>query len=368
MKKEYSEMFEKLAPQKSDEELFGAVLSSREGDIMKNNNENKRKKRISKAVIIPIAAAIAVAGTTVGAVAIYNRNVNEEYAHVLEYPTMYDGFKWQDYKDKDGNEIDANAQAAANGLYEQLNIEFNQTFECDGFTVGFPGAVCDGKTMLLFYDITFTEGQYVPSYDRLGLVPKDLIRMQGRALPGYVESIGDNTVYHGSVAFRNIDTCTDDVFSIDFVRLSDMCGKLHGNLGFTLDVPITKDFSEYKKTVEVPSAPHVSIEKWGDWDIRSIDINSLSLNVHLTSENEVSESEVIKNISALVPAKVLITFKDGSVLDLTKQAGDVYMDAENRTFMMEKWIRFPIEVENVETIQIANALIDMDGNVTMVED
>lgn len=372
MKQEYNRLLAKAVPRMSDDELFNAVLGSRKGNIMKNN-ENKSKKRFSKAVVIPLAAALAAAATAVGAVAVYNRNVSEEYARVLQ---QEDWAQQQALVDKDGNEIDENLKAVNNGLYEKLNIELNKTFECDGFTLEFPGAIYDGEAMLIFYNVTFVEGQEFDPYDQLCLEPKDYF-FGGEEIDGYLrgirgefENFDGNTVYHDCVSLDNMGTYTKDVLSINFTGLEgsrDDANYIRRsfNLDITLDIPLSADLTKYNKTVEVPSAPHIDLGNWGDWNVNEVKITPLTLSFDMSIDHETPEPVAIKNFRPVFPT--IVTFKDGSVLDLTKQIGGAGIDDENRTFEMKKRLDYPIDVENIATIQVASAVIDMDGSVTTVE-
>ncbi len=65
MRENYKKAFDKLAPKRSDEELLKAVLGKAE-----NNMEKKRFNK--KAIIVPVAAALALTVGTVGAVAALN--------------------------------------------------------------------------------------------------------------------------------------------------------------------------------------------------------------------------------------------------------------------------------------------------------
>lgn len=373
MKQEYNRLFEKAVPRTSDDELLNSVLSSRKGNITMKNNENKPKRRITKAIVIPLAAAFAAAATAIGAVAVYNRNVSEEYARVLQ---QQDGYKRQELVDKDGNEVDENLKAVNNGLYDRLNIELDKTFECDGFTLDFPGAVCDGESMLIFYTATFNEGQEIASNDQLYLCPKDWycgsekVKPDGRGINGVLEKIDGKTVFNGCTDLCGIETCTEDVLSINFTSLE---GCLDGpnylrrsfDLDITLDIPLTGDLTKYNKTVDIPSAPHIDIGNWGDWDVNEVKVTPLTLTFNMSADHKTPEPRAIKDFWPVFPVE--ITFKDGSVLDLTKQIGGARIDDENRTFVMERRLDYPIDVENIATIQVASAVIDMDGSATTVE-
>lgn len=378
MKREYISLFEKAAPRMSDEELFNAVLNSRKGSItMKNNTQNtehKSKKFFSKAVVIPLAAALALGATAVGAVAVYNHNVNEEYARVLQREDY--GYKWQELKDNDGNVVDENVKALSNGLYDRLNIEINQTFECDGFTLEFPGAISDGESMIVFYNLTFNEGQEFYPNDQFGLMPKDYyfgsekVTTDGRADNGILQVIDGKTVYNGCISLRNIETVTEDVLSINFVQLSSCVSKIgedvsRFDLDVTVDIPLSSDLTQFNKTVDIASAPHIDIGNWGDWDVDSVKITPLTLTFNMSADHETPEPRVIKDFWPVYPVE--LTFKDGSVLDLTNQIGGAGIDDEERTFVRQLRLDYPIDVENVATIQFASAVISMDGSATTVE-
>lgn len=65
MRENYKKAFDKLAPKRSDDELLKAVLGKAE-------NNMEKKKLNKKAIIVPVAAALALTVGTVGAVAAIN--------------------------------------------------------------------------------------------------------------------------------------------------------------------------------------------------------------------------------------------------------------------------------------------------------
>lgn len=371
MREKYNSMFDELAPLKSDEELLGAVLSSRKGNIMKNN-ENKSKKRISKAIAIPVAAALALGATAVGAVAIHNHNVNEEYARVLDYETY--GYKHQTLTDKDGNEIDGTLQAVNNRMYEELNIELDKSFECDGFNISFPGAMCDGETMLLFYTVTFDEGWELDPRDHFDLwwehseeYDEKALSHEGRGTEWRLEKIDGKMVYTDCIPLCNIQYVDGDVLSIHFIYLDRLYGPTPPkyDIDITLDIPLSDELTRFNKNVDVVSDAHIDLGNWGDWDVDNVKITPLNVTFNMSTDHETPEDSVLVLCNPVFP--MIITFKDGSVLNVTHQFGGSGIDEEARTFFLEKHIDDPIDVENVATIQIASAVIDMDGSVTTVE-
>lgn len=363
LKEEYIKLFEKAAPRMSDNELLEAVLSSRKEDIMKNN-ENQPKKRVRKAVVIPLVAAFAAVVSAVGAVAVYSHNVNTEYAKLLDRQ----GYR-QEYKDKDGGDVDQNAQAVKNELYEMLNIELDKSFECDGFTLEFPGAVCDGKSMIIFYNAVFDEEPNYSPTDRLFLNAKDYyygdgVRKDGRSTLGTFEKRDGKTVYSGYTSLAGIENCSESL-SINFTELNPSSGNDDLRFDVNLEIPIANDLAKYNKTVDTPSAPYVGLGNWGDWDLRGFEVTPLGIEFNMTSEKETPDPEVLKKFWPVFPTK--ITFKDGSTLDLGNDFLYFNLDGAERTFWMKADFNYPIIVDDIESIQFASAVIDMDGGVTTVE-
>lgn len=361
LKEEYIKLFEKAAPRMSDDELLEAVLSSRNEDIMKNN-ENPPKKRVRKALLIPLVAAFAAAASAIGAVAVYSHNVNTEYAKLLDQQRYV-----QEYKDKDGSDVDQNAQAVKNELYEMLNIELNKSFECDGFTLEFPGAICDGKGMIVFYDVVFDEESDYDPDERLSLFTRDhneKLRQGGRAVKGITGKRDGKTVYSSYVSFLGIENFSESL-TIKFIELDSSRGGEDLKFDIDLEIPLTNDLTKYNKTVEMPSAPHVELGNWGDWDLCNFEVTPLGIEFNMTTENETPDSEVLRKFWPVFPTK--ITFKDGSTLDLGNDFLYFNLDSAERTFWMKADFNYPIIVDDIESIQFASAVIDMDGGVTIVD-
>lgn len=353
MKEEYIKLLEKAAPRTSDDELLEAVLSSRNEYIM--NKKNQPKKRVRKALLIPLVAAFAVAASAIGAVAVYSHNVNAEYAKRLDRH----GHE-KEYKDKDGSDVDQNAQAVKNGLYEMLNIKLDKSFECDGFTLEFPGAVCDGRSMIVFYNMVFDEEpDYYPD-TKPCLFTRDYgdeLKQGGRASLGFFEKRGDKTVYSGYLSFLGIENCGE---SLTINLLNDDL-----DIDVNLEIPLANDLTTYNKTIDIPSTPHVGLGNWGDWDLCGLEVTPLGIEFNMTSEKETPGGEVLKKFWPVFPT--IITFKDGSTLDLDNDFLYFNLDSAEKTFWMKADFDYPIIVDDIESIQFAGAVIDMDGGVTTVE-
>lgn len=374
MKKEYRAIYDKLAPLKSDEELLGAVLSSRKGNIMKN--EKQPKKRISKAIAIPIAAALALGATAVGAVAVYNHNVSEEYARVLQQP---DGFD-QDYKTADGEEVNLNTVALNSGLYDALNIELNKTFEYEDFTIEFPGAVCDGRDILIMYNMTFKKDLdclYEDNQcfwiwgDNETIVGGELLGGT-RANNGVMSEVDGKKVYSGYIDYSGIENCGESV-NVHFEKIraaganrSKGIDWYQADVDIDLEIPLTGDFSKFNKTIEADTAQHVDLGIWGEWDVVGADISSLLITFNVKTDGDLPVGNIFKEGIMVFPVNV--TMKDGSTLELGSEAICRYNDdPETKTGWFMAILNYPLDVDNVQSVQFASTVIDIDGTATTID-
>lgn len=379
MKREYISLFEKAAPRMSDEELFESVLaisSSRKGSItMKNNtqkSENKSKKFFSKAVVIPLAAALALGATAVGAVAVYNRSVADEYAntlggHASKFP--------QEYKDKDGNKIDFGARTLADGTYDKLNITLDKTYEYDDFTIEFPGAIGSGDEIRVMFNIVFKgkpdlgedDPEYYPQFCLENEGERTHIWWDNGAVGVYGERDG-NLTYSNYIAAKRIG---DNDTSVNFKasHLWSTNDKWNGNnkkdVDIDFDILITDEMRANYKTVDIANKPHVELGDWGDWNLDSVKITPFKVEFNLSTDGETPDPVVCKLFSPKIP--VYMTFTDGSVLDIARYGGGSGgIDKENKTLKIVKSLNYPIDIDSVESIQFASAGVSMDGTVSEI--
>lgn len=137
MKNRYTEMFERFAPVKSDEELLKAVLKR------KAENNMSEKKFGRKAIIIPAAAIAVFAVTTVSVSAAYQWNQKQALEEVLNSNAEGAGDNGLDFTKLDLNKVSGK--------------ELTDEYDYDGFKVKLNGVAADEHTAFLFYDIVFDE-------------------------------------------------------------------------------------------------------------------------------------------------------------------------------------------------------------------
>lgn len=382
MKKEnfalYNSMFDKLAPLKSDEELLNSVLSGRKGNVTMKN-ENKSKKHITKAIAIPIAAALALGATAVGAVAVYNRNVAEEYANVLQQPG--DAFK-QEYKTSDGEEVNLNTVALNSGLYDALNIELNKTFEFEDFTLEFPGAVCDGRDILVMYNITFKKDldclrKKDQNFWLIGqneTVDPEGLHGGTRANNGIMSEVDGKKVYSGFKDYSGIEYCGDSL-NLRFEQVwasgsapSQGIFKYEQDIDVDLEIPLTGDLARFNKTIVADTEHHIDLDIWGEWDVVGAEISPLLITFNVKTDGDVPGPNVNIFKEGAVVFPVNVTMKDGSTLELGSGAISFYEDdEETKTASFTAVLNYPIDVDNVQSVEFDGVVIDIDGTATTID-
>ena len=349
----------------SDDELFKSVLSSGKGYSMENNKNTTPKKRKLAPMIAAVAAATALA-TTAGAV-IYNRSINTEYSDLLDVPEYFA----QKYTDKDGNDLNMSDKAWESGLYEKLNIELDKTFVFEGYTLEIPGAISDGDEILIMYNLVFDEDPWSgadPWCEEgekiyLTCIPESL----GGAVSGhrlYMSNVSERdgkTVYSSFIDLRGLKWFNTDTLKISFDRLNTSFDSEVRYLDAEVEIPITDDFTKFNKAVDIP-APYAKFDSWGSWDIVQIEATPLGVIFNMKADGELPDQSV-EPFSLDIPAYV--TFKDGSTLDVAGLTS-AYIDDENKTMMCKASFNYPVDVDEIQSVQLASALIDMNGSAAMV--
>ncbi len=371
----YNAMYDKLAPLKSDEELLDSILSSRKGNITMKH-ENKSRKLFSKAVVIPIAAALALGATAVGAVAVYNHSVTEEYANVLAQAGEY--FK-PEFKDVNGEELDQNAIALNTGLYDTLNIELGQSFEYEDFTLDFPGAICDGKEIMVMFNMTFKKDlDCLAINDQNFWIWGDYRNIDGikggtRAHNGILTEIDGKKVYKGFIDYSGIENCGDSV-TLHFEEIKSAgswpargISRYETAIDVDLDIPLNADnITSLNKTITADTAQHVDLLGWGDWDVESVDISPLAISFNVKTEALPTSGNIFKTSSPVFPVNV--TMKDGSTMEIESWEICRYdSDEETKTATFTISLNYPLNSENVQSVQFASVVIDADGTATTVD-
>lgn len=142
MKKEYNAMYDKLVPEKSDEELLRAILSGKADNI----NENKKRKR--KAIIIPALVAAVLCATTVGVSAANDWKLTA---------ALSDGIKNIFGNKSESFPVSADKSFKEFGFEDLRGKELNDIIDCGKYKIEMKGVTADKYTAFLLYDIEFGE-------------------------------------------------------------------------------------------------------------------------------------------------------------------------------------------------------------------
>lgn len=144
MENKYKELFDKIVPPKSDEELLCAILDG------KAENMNKKKRFNKLTIIIPAIAAAVLLCTTVGVSAAYSWDIPAALNGIFnKTPKSRDGKVFFEFNDFDFSEFGGKV--------------LDQRFECDGYTVQMKGVFADKHTALVLYDVILDEGHVFTS-------------------------------------------------------------------------------------------------------------------------------------------------------------------------------------------------------------
>lgn len=183
MKNEYKALFDNIAPIKSDEELYNAVLNGKAEHKMSD-----KKKINKKAIIIPAAAAVVLGITTISVSAAYQRSVSNSLKEMYDKktPDLYEA------RADTSNTVVSMNNVPGFDFSSVGHKEIEQVFECRGtkgyygvvpvsddteegtvttrewisdpdsdmdvgFTVDIIGVAAESNTVLLLYDIVFDE-------------------------------------------------------------------------------------------------------------------------------------------------------------------------------------------------------------------
>lgn len=155
MENKYKELFEKISPRMSDEELLSAVLDR------KAENMSEKKRFNKKAIIIPAAAAAVLLGTTVGVSAAYEWNLPAAISDIFG---------------KSAEEIPDGVSFKEFNFTTVGGKELNEVFKFDGCEVQLKGVAADPHSMLVFYDVVFDDAVSEENMENLYVMntPADL--------------------------------------------------------------------------------------------------------------------------------------------------------------------------------------------------
>ncbi len=382
MDNKYKELFDKLAPIRSDEELLRAVLD-RKAETMKNG-----KHFMKKAIIIPAAAA-ALLCTTVGVSAAYEWNIPAAIADI---------FGRNSYKIPDGVSFKDFNFTAVGGR------ELNNVFKFDGYEVQIKGVAADPHSMLLFYDVAFdneTSEETIEKFKAMYAIADlqlfvdynrnlsaagtaddpafskeyswkhiDMAHQQRNLYLGSEGNVAHYcfkyTVTGASLAGRSVALEVGDrsVLNSDGAKRADYTL----DLGFVDDsdcLDIYKDNEINLSSGVKGNVSHIQLTPfsvcfrvdWGEQRVEDPDENGNVSAGALDVNTIYNEFKIKLKDGTIMDAKAFRPFEDGADRSYTKESsdsGEVY--AQDPIF---EWL-YPVNVSEVEALVIGNTTISLN--------
>lgn len=382
MDNKYKELFDKLAPIRSDEELLRAVLD-RKAETMKNG-----KHFMKKAIIIPAAAA-ALLCTTVGVSAAYEWNIPAAIADI---------FGRNSYKIPNGVSFKDFNFTAVGGR------ELNNVFKFDGYEVQIKGVAADPHSMLLFYDVAFdneTSEETIEKFKAMYAIADlqlfvdynrnlsaagtaddpafskeyswkhiDMAHQQRNLYLGSEGNVAHYcfkyTVTGASLAGRSVALEVGDrsVLNSDGAKRADYTL----DLGFVDDsdcLDIYKDNEINLSSGVKGNVSHIQLTPfsvcfrvdWGEQRVEDPDENGNVSAGALDVNTIYNEFKIKLKDGTIMDAKAFRPFEDGADRSYTKESsdsGEVY--AQDPIF---EWL-YPVNVSEVEALVIGNTTISLN--------
>lgn len=370
MKKEYSAMFDKLVPIKSNEELLQAVLSG------KADNMNENKKRGRKAIVIPALIAAALCATTIGVSAAYNGDLSAAMSDAMR--NIFGKKTESQSADKSFGEF---------GFEQLQGKELNDIIDCGKYKIEMKGVTADKYTAFLLYDIVFDEdfdykladgeewcalwfqtdyADWVNDFKQGnqplpgGYSKNEFLSMDGNIAHCYTEltsgiplqdktmELISNGLYHGSVNDSNDGEEIDcAVETLDRIKITFDFDTLSSSKTIEPNTKITSDELGNGKIVYLSVSPFGLVMNFV-WD----DGDKMFEYVHMSNNGHE------KWVNAL---DLKIKFKDGTEKDINdfEEDGasnfvsfrDDHTITQLETSLFPHW-KYPINVDEIESITI----------------
>lgn len=380
MKEEYSSMFDKLDPQKSDEELLQAVLSEKEDNV-------EKKKRSKKAVIIPAIAAAVICVTTVGVSAANN----------WDLPTAIKSlFKTSEGKGEIKYDVD--------GIGSK---KLDERFERDGYTIDLLWVVADKHTSFLLYDLIIDEDHVFKNdvtehvYSTDDTVCLTVWQNSQNYLKMIEDHLDSNRLPNGAYDFEEFDITQLNTNDMDMVLEQEgniyHCAhrydikplSLDGNeLAFDLNglniTPVNDNIFVETDVCDIVTIKYDFVNDSEDdlidinepftfedetYTLNTIELTPLSVYLRISqSKEEISSEDMYEfaDNSIKIRDDVTLRLKDGSITDGEVLFGDEYEGGnsfnENGVMFSNihlMWKR-PVNVDDIESITIGDTTFDLD--------
>lgn len=265
MKSKYTQLFDRIDPPKTDDELLHSVLS-RKGEAVPE--EFTPKKRAFRKPVIIAAAAVTAASVGVTAAGA---------SCGWDFSKMFEGFYNKISNDYFGY-VDTGIEDQVSTVdLSEMGINLDQTVDFGYGTVTFTGAIADSNVVMVMYDLTVKDEvleEYYSKYSKEGAKPwlnlgSDFLKPGcehtnsfGYSLSMPYDTISDNGVncsrtdaYFYQEGYLSPDMVLDIEFDIFTMSASD-----HSWWEMELDEPVTISLPmDFMNTDRIEVSPNVEI-------------------------------------------------------------------------------------------------------------
>lgn len=352
MKNRYNELFDRVNPPKTDDELFRAVIAEKNSGLTPETPEQPapRRRDFKRPAVILAAAAVTVSAgvTAAGAASGWNfpKMFESFYTNVL---TDYYGFGDKNTEDE---VITANLS--------EMGIDLNYTFDLGIGSVTFTGAIADSSVVSVMYDLTIDE-EILEEYNPDNREMWAMLSLLGnpdnpdrRMLCGGSDPIGrkDNT-FSRALSYEYMDYLNkNDVLNISWDRIDLSAAQLPIK-EIMLENPVELSIPlDFMNTDRIEVSPNVEITHDNcRYFLEDVVITPLSTKWYTQPLDEINQLP-------LMSEPLIYRFKDGTeVKNYGITEGAMYDDGQE---MHHALLDKPINLSELVSVTIGDYTITLE--------
>lgn len=364
MKSKYTQLFDRITPSKTDDELLRSVLARRDEAVRGEFSDTAKRRSIRKPVIIAAAAvtAASVGVTAVGA------------STGWDFSKMFEGFYTKITNDYYGYVDTGIEDQILTADLSEMGINLDRTIDFGYGTVTFTGAIADSQVVMVMYDLTVKDevlDEYYSKHSNEGAKPWislgfDFLNPGCRHADsfGYPLSIPNETISDNGVNCSRTDAyfyedgyiSKDMVLEIEF-DLFSMFASDHSLWEIELEEPVTLSLPlDFMNTDRIEVSPKVDIIHDNyRYFLEDVVLTPLSIQWYT------QPGEKIDHLS-LRSDPLIYRLKDGTEVKnygITEGAAyNAYSgDLEFHNALLDK----PINLDDLASVTIGNYTINLDN-------
>lgn len=360
MNMKYTELYDKITPPKTDDELLRAVLSRREEAVHDGFTETPKRRAFRKPIIFAAAAvtAVSVGVTAVGA------------STGWDFSKMFEGFYSQRAQDNVGYVDTGIENQVITADLSEMGISLDQTVDFGYGTVTFTGAIADSNVVMIMYNLTVDDEvleEYYSKHSKEGKKPWvhltfDFLKPGCNFSDGFgyplsmpYETISDNGVDCSRTEayfYQDGFLSKDMVLELEFNTFSMFAGD-HSWWDITLDEPVVMSLPlDFMNTDRIAVSPNVEIIHDNyRYFLEDVVITPLSIQWY-TQPGEKIEHLPLRS------DPLIYRFKDGTEVKNygITESSEYKGDREFHSALLDK----PINVDDLASVTIGDFTINLE--------